>query len=267
MACKLDFAFLATLLLLLTQSCSTSQTANRTEPDAASTGSTQVFLDAGPTTAVPPDGGSSCPPASCNYQTQQGCLAGQMCHPVLNTSSVSPECVDAGTSTASEACAWQQCQAGLFCGANGQCQRLCCGGDWSVCAVGETCSTEILLQLGDAGTPIPSGVRVCEPTDNCDVFAATTCPTGKSCYIVDSRGGTKCLTTGTVPFNGSCAATQRCAPGFTCVQSSASTAGNCRRLCRAVLGGAEPFCPQSEGYCAHFVHDPAGVGECTPVLQ
>ena len=40
--------------------------------------------------------------------------------------------------------------------------------------------------------------------------------------------------------------------------------GECRRLCKAVAGGADPFCQSGEGTCVHYNRDPASVGECTP---
>ncbi len=233
---------------------------------ASDAGFTLVFFDAGTSVAASPDGTSSCPIATCNYQTQEGCASGQMCHPTLNADSVSPACVSAGTRAAGESCAWQQCAAGLFCAGDGHCRHLCCGGDWSVCQINESCTEAIQLQAVDSPSPVPAGVSVCEPTDDCDVLSPASCPAGKNCYIVDSRAGTKCLAAGNVPFNGACSASNLCAAGLTCVQNSQGTGSACRRLCRAVTGG-EPSCPQAEGgYCAHFVRDPSGVGECTPTL-
>ena len=253
--------------LLLACACSTGTSSNSTGDAVGNTGAVIIFFDAGSSTPVAPDGVLSCPVATCNYQTQQGCASAQMCHPVLNTDSVSPACVTAGTRAAGETCTWEQCQPGLFCTAEGHCRNLCCGGDWSVCQSNESCTGAILLQAPDAGTAVPAGVSVCEPLDNCDVLDPTSCPAGKSCYVVDSRAGTRCLTSGTVAFNGACSATKLCAAGLTCVQNSQGSGSACRRLCRAVPGGGPPSCPQSEGrYCAHFVRDPAGVGECTPTI-
>jgi len=253
------------VLSCLLCACSTSSSPGQSQSDG-STGNSLVFLDAGPSVPVSPDGPSSCP-AGCNYQTQQGCDSGQMCHPQLNGDTVSPACVTAGMLGVGESCVWQQCMAGLFCGSDMRCHHLCCGGDWSVCASNESCTFAILLQGAEPGSsPVPAGVSVCEPTDDCDVFDPESCPSGKSCYIVDSRAGTRCLTTGTAAFNGSCSATKLCAAGLTCAQSIDGRGSNCRRLCRAVPGGGQPSCPDSEGVgCAHFVRDPPGVGECTPI--
>ena len=247
---------------LCMSACSTSGSASNANADSGAY-STIVFLDAGPATPDSPDGGPACP-AGCNYQTQQGCAPGQMCHPQAGDAGVSPQCMTAGPKAAGEPCQWLQCQAGFICAADGHCRHMCCGADWSVCASQETCSGTILLQLSDAGPTVPAGVSVCESVDNCDVFDATTCPIAESCYIVDSRGGLKCLPTGAVAVNGTCSSIQLCAAGLTCVESETAKGGLCRRLCRAVVGGGLPGCPMSEGYCAHFVRDPPGVGECTP---
>jgi hypothetical protein len=259
------------VLAILAPACSPGSStggnnlATHTDNDG-SVDSTIVFLDAGPSTPVAPDGAIACP-AGCNYQTQQGCASGQMCHPQLSGGGVSPQCQAAGSKASGESCVWGECQSGLICFSDGRCRRMCCGGDWSVCANNETCTGVILLQGADAGTPMPTGVSVCSPVDACDVLDPESCPAGKSCYIVDSRGDVQCIKTGTVPFNGACSATELCAAGLTCVASGDGRTSNCRRLCRAVVGGGEPGCPAAEGgYCAHFVRDPPGVGECTPAM-
>lgn len=249
------------ILMLLAIACSTSSGADR------SAYNTIVFLDAGPATPVSPDGGSSCPPG-CNYQTQQGCAASQMCQPYLSSeNTVSPECLTAGTKAAGESCKQpDDCQAGLICTADGNCHHMCCGGDWSVCASNESCAGTILL-ASDAGSPVSAHVNVCQPVDACDVLNPNSCPAGESCYIVDSRAGVRCLTTGTVPLNESCTSAELCVAGFTCVQDpNPPYSTNCRRLCRAVVGGGAPACPASEGDCSHFVRDPPDVGECTPTI-
>jgi hypothetical protein len=243
--------------------CHSNSATTGTNADG-SVDNTIVFLDAGSSTPISPDGGPLCPSPGCNYQTQQGCGTGQMCHPELNGSNVEPQCVTAGTKAAGESCSWQECQSGLFCAADGHCRHLCCAGDWSVCASNETCAS-FQLQFVDAGSPRSANVSVCELADHCDVLDPNSCSIGESCYIVDSRGGVRCLPTGNVALNGGCTATSLCKAGFTCVESATGTgAGTCRRLCRAVPGGADPYCPASEGYCSHFVQDPPEVGECTP---
>ena len=251
--------------LLIASGCSTSNSAPNPTTDG-SADSTIVFLDAGPSTPTSPDGGPSCP-AGCNYQTQQGCASGQMCHPQLSGDTVSPLCQTAGTKTLGESCAWLECQAGLFCASDLHCRHMCCGGDWSVCADNESCTGAIQLQAAGASSPVPANVSVCEPIDNCDVLNPNSCPAGKSCYVVDSRAGVRCLPTGVVQFGGACTSAKLCEPGLTCVQSVDGRSSNCRRLCRAVVGGGEPGCPIAEGgYCSHFVRDPPEVGECTPTI-
>ncbi len=251
------------LLLLLTMGCSKNSEPTGANSDG-SVDNTIVFLDAGDSVPVSPDGGVACGD-NCNYQTQQGCPANQMCHPSLNAdqTQVSAQCLTEGTKAAGESCNWMECKPGLFCAADKQCRHLCCSGDWSVCASNETCTEAIVLQGPDAGMPLSARVNVCQLEDPCDVLNPNSCPAGKSCYIVNSRGNVRCLPTGSASLNESCTSTKLCKSGFTCVQS-ASGVGTCRRLCRAVVGGADPYCPTSEGYCSHFVRDPPEVGECTP---
>jgi len=247
--------------------CSTS---GNTDGTGAGDGAvnTYVFLDAGPDTPVSPDGGSSCG-VDCNYQTQQGCDAGLMCHPVLNAdvTAVSPQCLNAGSKTAGESCTWLGCQPGYICAIDGHCHHMCCGGDWSVCAANESCTAALSINDADAGKTVSAVVSVCELVSSCNVLDPSSCGPGKSCYIVDSRAGVQCLKTGTVPFGQACTSTQLCAAGFTCIQGKNNSGSNCRRLCRAVVGGGNPGCPLAEGVCAHFVRDPQGAGECTPTNQ
>ena len=259
------------MMVLLCIACSTSGITSANADGSAN--NTFVFLDAGPATPESPDGGASCI-GDCNYQTQQGCASGQMCLPQLNDAgtNVTAQCLAAGSKAAGELCARpSDCQPGLICRADERCHHLCCGDDWSVCASNESCTGTVLLQpVNDAGIPVGTpafaSVSVCEPVDDCDVLNPNSCPAGESCYIVDSRADVKCLPTGTVPLKGGCTSTELCVAGFTCVQDPNGSKGGsiCTRLCRAVTGGAEPYCPTSEGYCAHFVRDPPDVGECTP---
>jgi hypothetical protein len=257
----LDFASLVGLLVI---GCNSNNSTTSSSADS-SVNNTIVFLDAGSSTPISPNGGPLCPSPGCNYQTQQGCGAGQMCHPELSGSSVAPQCVTAGTKALGESCVWQECQAGLFCAGDGHCRHLCCADDWSVCASNESCTQGIQLRAVDAGLAQSAFVNVCQPVDRCDALNPNSCSAGESCYIIDSRGGVRCLPTGNGTLNGSCTATSLCKSGFTCVQSATGT-GTCRRLCRAVAGGADPYCPAAEGYCSHFVRDPPEVGECTPTF-
>jgi hypothetical protein len=232
--------------------------------NASNAVNTLVFLDAGPSEPVAPDGGAYCV-GQCNYQTQQGCDAGQMCYPALSTDgTVSPQCIASGTLDAGESCSGLQCKAGYVC-ADGYCRHMCCGRDWSVCAPNESCTGQLQLQPPDAGGVIAAGASLCLPADSCDVLDPNSCGAGQSCYIVDSRGDVLCLTTGTAAYGEACTTVAECGALLTCVKGSNGKA-TCRRLCRAVAGGGTPGCPAAENtYCSHFAQDPAGVGECTPL--
>lgn len=222
-----------------------------------------VIRDAGGGAPVAPSGAEHCP-VGCNYQTQQGCDAGAMCHPELTAEqTIAPSCLPAGTRAVGESCSWQQCQPGLICASDGYCRHMCCGADWSVCQANESCTGAIELLPSGSKVPLSAGVGVCEPTDECDVFDSSTCPVGQSCSIVDSRGGVRCLPSGTAEAYDSCSANSLCKPGLICIAGK-NGLGQCRRLCRAEPAGV-PACPEQEGMvCAHYPGDPEGVGECVP---
>lgn len=244
--------------------CQSTQDPVRASDSDASTGSS-ILLDAGPSTPVPPDGAASCS-GGCNYQTQDGCAAGSMCHPQMDSEhKVTATCQPAGALAAGETCTWLGCQPGFICAADGRCRRLCCGGDWSACEANESCTGAVELLAPDSSDLVVSaGVGVCEPTDDCDVFDTSSCPPGQSCYIIDSRGGVSCLPSGSSDAYELCSAAEWCKAGLTCVAGH-NGVGTCRRLCRAVAGGGTPECPPQEGMiCAHYVTDPPGVGECVP---
>jgi hypothetical protein len=270
MAKRTDWFLSALVTLGAAVACHSSNNATSTSNDASTTGdggdyNPRVNLDAGPATAESPDGGSLCL-GSCNYQTQSGCDTGSMCSPQMNTdqTAVSAGCQTAGTIAAGEACTWAECQPGYICSSDGHCRHMCCGGDWSVCAAKESCTGAVALQPAGGSTPVPAGVGVCEPTDDCDVLDPESCPSGQSCYIIDSRGGVKCLSTGSRDINENCSATELCRSGLSCFVTPNGT-NQCRRLCRAVQGGGLPGCPLVEGtFCSHSANEPLGVGECLP---
>ena len=232
-------------------------------PDGGGGGGT--VLDGGGTIPDPPDGETLCAPGACNYQTQD-CPSGQSCLPSATPPASGdwpPECQAAGTRAAGESCtAWNECVAGHFCAgvtqtASGTCRKLCCGGDWSACGAGESCYQQLYLLRPGGSEPAYANADLCAPVNDCDVFEASSCPSGKACQIVDPTGNVACLTPGTAGLGDACSPSNPCEPGFSCVAEA------CRRLCRAVEGG-EPSCPPGEGICVHFARDPAGVGECTP---
>lgn len=241
---------------------STNVPTQGTARDGGSTGGL-IILDAGATNPLAPDGAASCN-AGCNYQTQQGCDAGSMCHPAIDSEQeVVATCQPAGTLAAGDPCTWLECQPGYICSADGRCRHMCCGGDWSVCEANESCTGAIELLMPGSSVVVSAGVGVCEPTDACDVFDETSCPAGQSCYIIDSRGGLSCLPIGSSDAYELCSADELCKAGLTCVASH-NGVGTCRRLCRAVVGGT-PECPPAEGMiCTHYAYDPPGVGECVP---
>jgi hypothetical protein len=212
-----------------------------------------VILDAGGDAATPPDGVTACPTGVCNYQSGIGCPAQTpACIPAGN---LSPECSPAGAGKTGSTCAKQaDCAAGYFCvQTDAQCHKLCCGGDWTGCdSPSEHCITNLDYPNGS------TGAMLCYPVNTCDALTPTSCtPAGTACLIADATGATACLPPGTGGTGQPCP----CQGGFACV-TEPNAASTCHRLCKAVAGGAPPYCQAGEGDCVHHTRDPAGVGEC-----
>jgi hypothetical protein len=220
-----------------------------------------VILDGGGAPATPPDGASACPQGVCNYQTGAGCpAAAPACFPVQSGASITPACSPAtGTGKTGGACASQDaCAPGYLC-AEGQCRKLCCGGDWTGCdSPKEHCFNKLSYGDGMGGTK-DTGAMLCYPVNDCDALDPSSCTkAGTVCTIVDGTGATGCLP----PGQGGSGEPCPCQAGFTCVSDMEGVAPTCHRLCGAVLGGAPPYCQEGEGICTHKNRDPAGVGEC-----
>jgi hypothetical protein len=225
-----------------------------------------VVLDGGGEVGPPPGGPEACPTGPCNYQTQSGCGTGSACRPQLAdaTDTATPSCAHvAGASGAGENCAsWNDCSRGTLC-VGGKCRTLCCGGDWSVCAEGESCYGTLAVRSPATGNVVPASVNVCLPVGSCDVFDETSCRNSElACQIVDGRGSVGCVPAGSAGFGDACQQAFDCAPGFACAGDAGRTV--CRRLCRATAEGGEPTCPPAEGACVHLAWHPPGVGECRP---
>jgi len=235
-------------------------------------GNPNVILDGGGSIPDAPPGATLCQKGECNYQTQD-CAGGSTCLPTDTpppSGDWPPKCMAAGTKKPGEACsAWNDCEKGAFCvgigGAAdggvtpGTCRQLCCGGDWSACAAGSSCIQQVMLVRPGGGEPAYANADVCAPVGGCDVLDPKSCADkpGKSCQIVDPTGNVACMPAGTAGPGDACSPKKPCKAGFACVDDE------CRRLCKAVAGGAEPYCPEPEGTCVHYNRDPAGVGECT----
>ena len=232
-------------------------TGTETEPHDAGADGPVVILDGGGETATPPDGPSKCP-GQCNYQTNEGCGPTQTCFPLLSGGGVVPTCVTAGQGANGSPCtSIGDCAPGFACTSanNGVCRKLCCGGDWSGCAdPNERCLQKISLKDA-SGNTVPTDAWLCVPANDCDALDPANCPVeGQTCQVVDGTGATLCLKDGTGEQGEPCP----CKGGFLCVAKA------CRRLCRAVEGGGDPYCQEGEGICVHYNRDPSGVGECTP---
>ena len=223
--------------------------------DAGSDG-TVVVLDGGGEVATPPDGPSACPGA-CNYQTNEGCGPNQTCFPAVSGGAATPACATAGAGKDGVACTTlSDCAPGYMCAlGENVCRKLCCGGDWSVCPdPDQRCLQKLSIKEAN-GASVATGAMVCVPVNDCDPLTPASCPTPtKSCQIIDGTGAVACVNEGQGEQGESCP----CKGGYLCVASA------CRRLCKAVEGGGDPYCQEGEGICVHYNRDPAGVGECTP---
>ena len=231
--------------------------------DGGPDGAVEVILDAGGDAATPPDGTAACPAGICNYQTGSGCSgATPACLPGSGSTAgtFSPVCGPAGAGQTGSTCgATTDCAAGYFC-AEGQCHKLCCGGDWSGCdSPSQHCIEALEYSDGDGGG-IATGAMLCYPIDTCDALTPASCTkAGTACLVADATGVTACLAPGAGGTGEPCP----CQGGFVCLNQPGATP-TCTRLCKAVEGGAPPYCQEGEGVCTHYTRDPAGVGECTP---
>lgn len=222
----------------------------------------EVVLDGGGAPATPPDGASLCPQGGlCNYQTGAGCPADHpSCVPALDgNGGVAPACDLAGPGVSGAACAVAaDCAAGLLC-VEKTCHKLCCGGDWTGCpSANEHCIQSLVYGDGKGGT-IATKAMLCYPVNTCDALTPSSCPLpGTTCQLADPTGATACLPEGQGTAGEACP----CKGGFACIVGDSG--GTCRRLCKAVEGGGEPYCQSGEGICTHYNRDPSGVGECTP---
>jgi hypothetical protein len=251
----------AVALLSWLSACGSPDSANATKPGKYCG---KVVLDGGGGIVMPDDGSEApeCQPSACNFQSQTGCGSTQTCLPSVMDNAVVAGCFDPGTKELGESCkVANECVKSEAC-AGGQCRKLCCAGDWTVCDEGESCYRQFEYLLDDG--PAATGAWVCYPVGTCSVLDPDACDSvGQDCKLVDSRGSEACMPKSPGELGEPCGAGdgRLCGRGLTCVGDAGSQ--TCRRLCRAEECG-EPSCPVAEGACVHFDRDPAGVGECTP---
>lgn len=219
----------------------------------------------------PPDGASLCAPGAakgaCNYQTQDGCAAGQTCAPHVDKGTVVPTCRPAGERASGEPCdssstdAAKQCGVGLQC-ADRTCHRFCCGGDWSACDPGESCIRQAEVSI-DGGLEL-AGADLCYPVGTCNVLDPEACQSeGRNCRIADPIGHVACMPASDLGLGATCDEAHQCGPVLHCVKSSEKAAtGVCRSLCPWGVC-ADKTC-DGGSLCVRFNRDPPGVGECTP---
>jgi hypothetical protein len=223
-----------------------------------------VVQDGGGEPAESPEGESLCPEGICNYQTGEGCTAeapgcivqlDAMLQPV-------PACTaTVGTGESGDACTAQdECAPGYLC-AEGQCRKLCCGGDWSACpSEGEHCFKRLSVKGAD-GAVVDTGAMLCYPVGTCDLLdPVDSClADGEACQIVDASGASACLPPGAGEQGDPCP----CKGGYLCADLGDEQV--CRKLCKAVEGGGDPYCADGEA-CIHYnSKHPADVGECVPL--
>jgi hypothetical protein len=220
----------------------------------------------------PPDGSSLCADDGvCNYQSQDGCGAGESCAPHVDkaTGTVKPTCSAAGERASGEPCdssslsAARRCGRGLQC-ADSTCHRLCCGADWSACDPGESCIRQVEVKIGDSGTPTQVGADLCFPVGTCNVLKPDSCKTeGRICRIADPIGHVACMPPSDLGVGAICDEGHQCGAVLHCVKGDEKNAsGTCRQLCP--WGICTDKTCGAAGLCVRFNRDPPGVGECTP---
>jgi hypothetical protein len=248
------------LAMLVSSACGNSKTESAIDAgDAAVVPDAALVLDGGGVPAVPPDGEELCASGECNYQSQSGCTAGQTCRPELAGGAVAPSCVAAGAGQLGETCnEWGDCGRGLFC-AEGECRKLCCGGDWTACPNGQSCIRQLLVRDPSTNVTLDADVDLCFPVGTCDVLDPGSCAgeSGRTCQIVDPVGNVACSPLGTALDGDACGPENPCGAQLSCVGEK------CRKLCRAVESASDPGCATDE-VCVHYLRDPPNVGECTP---
>jgi len=183
-----------------------------------------------------------------------------------------PACVAAGTTATGGACtAWTDCAPGMIC-AGGACRKICCGEpktlrDFNACPAGEHCLLGFEVKLA-SGATVDTGAYLCFPVNACNALDPGSCSAtnpGTTCQIADETGATACLSDGNAGPTDNCGVCNDAGVCTRCKGGSICVSHGCRRLCKAVAGGGEPSCPETEGRCVHFTRDPDGVGECTPI--
>ena len=223
----------------------------------------------------PPDGASLCAAGICNYQTQEGCSAGQTCAPHVDAKAgtVTPNCRVAGQRSHGEPCSdatanpAEQCARGFLC-AEGECRTPCCGGDWSACGNGESCIHQADVRIGgtgDSGTITYAGTDLCFPVGGCNVLDANSCVAENGiCRIADPIAHVACMPPSDLGLGATCDEKHPCGAVLHCVTDATSNSpvSTCRRLCP--WGVCSDKTCGDAGLCVHFNRDPAGVGECTP---
>ncbi|MEM7604970.1 MAG: hypothetical protein AAF411_06395 [Myxococcota bacterium] len=162
-----------------------------------------------------------------------------------------PMCVDrAGSLMEGDACETvSDCRPGLACfrrGTRGECGRVCCPADPSVCGEELTCGAGVLVD----GTETTYGE--CRPPRTCDIVSGDECTDGEACYRFEDR--TDCAPEGSAMVGEACEGPAGCGRGLSCV---GAFEGVCARNCR--LGER---CPSGEGECQSVANSPPGFGLC-----
>lgn len=191
-----------------------------------------------------------CATGACDPQTQAGCSGTLTC---VATSNGAVCAASIGEAEEGDECASAfDCRAGLLCaveGRTGVCREVCCAD--SDCGQTRACTGDGVV----FGNTRPSGYRTCETTRSCLAFAPADCPTGTSCYLVDTNGDFQCAVTGTHAGGETCSTPNECVPNHICVGVGVR---RCAQLCRI---GDVPSC-SADARCQSQAYLPSDVGLC-----
>lgn len=228
--------------------------------------------------ATASDGGASCGNAfgtRCNLVTNAGCSGGDGCYIVMGPTGLVAQCRPAGRAGWDEPCVSNgDCREGFVCMASGQCTKLCCNGDDTLCndeSHGGRAGAHCAANLTNG-----RGLMACVSDNGCDPFVTSNnrCPAGSPrCNPIGDTTTCEQQATGcAVAGEGApCCETNCCQPGLLCVGSQsaamcdAGTPGNrCRRACnlrstapnggcgtgqRCAAFSAGSMLPSYYGYC------------------
>lgn len=169
----------------------------------------------------------------------------------LGDGTFGPTCRVAGPGRDGAECmTGSDCAAGFDCvGRPGRCRAYCCN---YACGAHAFCDVEPL-----AAPPLVN-VPVCSPVEACRLLADGTCPSGKTCAVVDKDGTTSCVTVGPSRAGQDCERAH-CGDGHTCLGQPGSR--QCFKLCHVNVPDDCPSDQRCKGSIQLFSDPSIGICE------